>query len=313
MRRLRLALLSLLVAVSASAQSVVQKGATDISRYIVLVDSSDGTPETSFTITGLDLQYTRDRSTPATKVDATALAATNTAHTDNRCIEIDSTSSPGLYRCDWPDAAFATGVDKVLLVVSGVGLHPAIEEIQLVDYDPEDGVRLGLTALPAADADAAGGLPISDAGGLDLDALESRLGTPSDLGSGATLAANLADIEGQTDDIGAAGAGLTEAGGTGDQLTAIPMTDIVKNAAFNDVPVLMVDATDGFTPETGLTLSCERSLDGGAFSAVSGSVAEISDGFYQFDAAAADTNGDVVIWRCSASGAADWSLSFRTK
>jgi hypothetical protein len=37
----------------------------------------------------------------------------------------------------------------------------------------------------------------------------TRLGTPSDLGGGATVAANLSDIEAQTDDIGAAGAGLT--------------------------------------------------------------------------------------------------------
>lgn len=38
-------------------------------------------------------------------------------------------------------------------------------------YPPDftDAVRLGLTALPNAAADAAGGLPISDAGGLDLD------------------------------------------------------------------------------------------------------------------------------------------------
>jgi hypothetical protein len=42
-----------------------------------------------------------------------------------------------------------------------------------------------------------------------VDDLESRLGTPSNFGSGATVAANLVDIEGQTDDIGAAGAGLT--------------------------------------------------------------------------------------------------------
>jgi hypothetical protein len=42
-----------------------------------------------------------------------------------------------------------------------------------------------------------------------VDDLESRLGTPSNLGGGATVAANLSDIEGQTDDIGAAGAGLT--------------------------------------------------------------------------------------------------------
>lgn len=42
-----------------------------------------------------------------------------------------------------------------------------------------------------------------------VDDLESRLGVPSNLGSGATIAANLVDIEGQTDDIGVAGAGLT--------------------------------------------------------------------------------------------------------
>jgi len=42
-----------------------------------------------------------------------------------------------------------------------------------------------------------------------VDDLESRIGTPSNLGSGATIAANLVDIEAQTDDIGAAGAGLT--------------------------------------------------------------------------------------------------------
>jgi len=148
---------------------VIKKGSTDVSRYVMLRDSTAGTPETGYTITSLDLQYTRNQSTPAAKVDATALAATNTAHTDNYAIQVDATSSPGLYRIDWPDAAFATGADKVLLVVSGTGLDPAVEEIELVNYDPADAVRLGLTALPNAAADAAGGLPISDAGGLDLD------------------------------------------------------------------------------------------------------------------------------------------------
>jgi hypothetical protein len=45
--------------------------------------------------------------------------------------------------------------------------------------------------------------------GADTATLLTRLGTPSDLGGGATVAANLSDIEAQTDDIGAAGAGLT--------------------------------------------------------------------------------------------------------
>lgn len=46
-----------------------------------------------------------------------------------------------------------------------------------------------------------------------VDDIEARLGTPSDFGSGATVAANLVDIEAQTDDIGAAGAGLTAVAG----------------------------------------------------------------------------------------------------
>ncbi len=59
--------------------------------------------------------------------------------------------------------------------------------------DLDDSVRLGLTALPNAAADAAGGLPISDAGGLDLDAMNT----------------NVNDIETDTAEIGTAGAGLT--------------------------------------------------------------------------------------------------------
>lgn len=191
----------------------LKKGTTNFTQYVVLRDSTAGTPETAYAITSLDLQYTRNQAAPAAKVDATALATTSTAHTDNYAIEIDATSSPGLYRVDWPDAAFATGADKVILVVSGTGLDPCVEEIQLVNYDPEDAVRMGMTALPNAAADAAGGLPISDAGGLDLDA---QIGTKiNDIltDTGTTLQGELDGIQADTEDIqtqiGTAGAGLT--------------------------------------------------------------------------------------------------------
>ena len=73
---------------------------------------------------------------------------------------------------------------------------------------------------PVADTATIFGAVVTNAAGVDIaadllaldnlvDDLESRVGTPSDLGGGATVAANLVDIEGQTDDIGAAGAGLT--------------------------------------------------------------------------------------------------------
>ena len=62
----------------------------------------------------------------------------------------------------------------------------------------------------------------------------AKLGTPSDLGSGASLAANLVDIESQTDDIGAAGAGLT-ALATAAELAKVPKSD--GTTAFNATAV----------------------------------------------------------------------------
>ncbi|MDY6893887.1 MAG: hypothetical protein SVO01_00490 [Thermotogota bacterium] len=154
---------------------LIKKGSTDITDYVFIQDSTDGSPETGVTITDLDLQYVRNGAAPSAKVDATALAATDSAHGDNQMIEIDATDQPGLYRVDWPDAAFASGVDQVICTVKGTGFQPAHKEYQLVDFDPTDTIRLGLTALPYAAADAAGGLPISDAGGLDLDTYLGRI------------------------------------------------------------------------------------------------------------------------------------------
>ena len=181
---------------------IVTKGATSVTTYVMLVDSAAGTPETAYTITNLDLQYTRNQSTAEAKVDATALGAANSAWSANKAIEVDATSSPGLYRVDWPDAAFASGADKVILVVTGTGLAPAVIMCELVNYNTQDGVRMGLTSLPNAAADAAGGLPISDAGGLDLDAklantnevTAARMGALTDWINGGRLDLILDDI-----------------------------------------------------------------------------------------------------------------------
>ena len=87
----------------------VTGGATDQTFYFVLRGTSDGVEETGLTITDFDLQYVRTGAAPSAKVDATALAATDSAHADNKAIEVDATDAPGLYRVDWPDAAFAAG------------------------------------------------------------------------------------------------------------------------------------------------------------------------------------------------------------
>lgn len=85
-----------------------------------------------------------------------------------------------------------------------------------------------------------------------------------------------------------------------------------KNVALNDIEFLMVDATDFATPETGLTVSGTRSIDGAAFGAVTGTIAEVANGIYQLDASQADMNGTIITFRFTATGAADRFLTIRT-
>lgn len=197
---------------------IIKKGTESVSVYFKLIDPTTGVPETGLTITDLDLTYVRDGAT-AVKADLTALDAVDSAYAANKAKEVDGTNCPGLYRVDVPNAAFVTGVNRVQLCVNGAAIDPAYMEVELVNYDPADGVRLGLTALPNAAADAAGGLPISDAGGLDLDTklantneiTVARMGALTDLIDGGRLDLLIDGIKTKTDYLPSATAG--QAGG----------------------------------------------------------------------------------------------------
>lgn len=152
----------------------IKAGTTDVSVVIRIIDSTDGTPETGvvFNTSGLDLEYRREgaTSTDITEADLST-PALDDAHADGGFLHIGN----GYYRLDLPDAACAASATGVLVHGTCTGMVVIGCYIQLVAYDPFDTVRLGLTALPNAAADAAGGLPISDAGALDLDALDSQI------------------------------------------------------------------------------------------------------------------------------------------
>lgn len=152
----------------------IKGGDTDQSTVIRIIDSSDGTPETSVTsaTSGLDLQYRREGAA-AVALTESDLSALTDAHSDGGMLHIGA----GYYRVDLPDAAVAAGADGVLVFGTVTNMVVIGEYHPLVAFDPQDAVRLGLTALPNAAADAAGGLPISDAGGLDLDTLDSNVST----------------------------------------------------------------------------------------------------------------------------------------
>ena len=88
---------------------------------------------------------------------------------------------------------------------------------------------------------------------------------------------------------------------------------ITKNATFSNLEFLMVDETDHVTPETGLTVTGTMSIDGAAFAAINGTIAEVGSGIYQVDLTAADTNGDVITYKFSSTGAADRFITIKTR
>lgn len=109
---------------------IVAPDATDVTAYFMLTSSTDGSESTGLTITDLDLTYVRDRAA-AVKTDATALAAADSDHADNKAFEVDSTNAPGLYRADFPDAAFADGVNNVQLIVKHADTRLSVIEVEL--------------------------------------------------------------------------------------------------------------------------------------------------------------------------------------
>ncbi|MGE4196018.1 MAG: hypothetical protein AB7G11_02695 [Phycisphaerales bacterium] len=86
-----------------------------------------------------------------------------------------------------------------------------------------------------------------------------------------------------------------------------------KNTAFSGFTFMMVDATDGFTPETGVTVTATRSLDGAAFGACANSVSEIANGYYKIDLATTDLNGNYVVLNFAGSGCRTTSIGFNTQ
>ncbi len=122
---------------------LVTGGATDVSSYFQMRLTAGG-DATALTLTDFDLSYTRTGEATAAKVDATALAAATTAHTDNYGIEVDATDCPGLHRFDFPDAAFAAGAEAVFLTVKHTSCFTETLRVQ-IDAPVDAGIGAGST------------------------------------------------------------------------------------------------------------------------------------------------------------------------
>ena len=134
------------------AKQVVKKGDTSRIEYVFIQDSSSttgaGLTGLAFNAAGLTAYYVRTGGLATAITLATQTA--NGAYSSGGFVAVDGTNMPGVYRLDIPDAVFATGVDKAVVMLKGAtNMAPLVLEYQLVDYDPENATTLGLTNLDA--------------------------------------------------------------------------------------------------------------------------------------------------------------------
>lgn len=152
----------------------VRAGETDQTIDIYLQDSSSSTGAGLTGLTnassGLTCYFRKGATGTVTQLTL-ASQTVGGAHTDGGFVELDSTNAPGTYRLDLSDAMVST--EGTLTIY----LHGATNLLQTPIRVHVASATRGYTgtALPAAAADAAGGLVISDAGGLDVDTYLGRI------------------------------------------------------------------------------------------------------------------------------------------
>jgi len=129
------------------------KGTTSYRAYIFVLDSSvsTGAGKTGlvFNTASLVAYYVRPGAA-ATSITLATQTVTG-AYSSGGFVEIDATNMPGLYRFDVPDAALATGVNAVVVMLKGAtNMAPVVMEIELTAVDNQNATSFGLTNLDAA-------------------------------------------------------------------------------------------------------------------------------------------------------------------
>jgi len=139
------------------------KGTTSKFVNIFVQDSSkaDGSGLTALTnaSAGLVCYFARADQGDAAATQLSLGAGTRGTYSSGGFKEKDATNMPGVYELGLSTGMLATGSDWCVVMLKGAtNMAPVLLEIQLTNVDFNDSVRAGLTALPNAAAEAAGGL-----------------------------------------------------------------------------------------------------------------------------------------------------------
>ena len=228
---------------------IVKAGSTNVSVYYYIVQDASGTspgePVTGLLFsnieTGGSASYARQG---AARVDLTliTLASASAAHSDGGFILVDDTNMPGLYRCDYPDAAFATGVDQVFLSIVVAAANNAVAAPILVDISDNvdqtgdsyalangsagfiaidtvvDAIKVKTDFLPSATAGNAGGVFIA---GTNAATAVTTSFTSTFTGN---LTGSVASVSGAVGSVTGA-VGSVTGGATAAELAKVPKSD----------------------------------------------------------------------------------------
>lgn len=141
----------------------IKRGTTSKRVGVSIQDSSSTTGAGLAGLTsgsaGLVWHYWREDQGDVAATSVTLVAGTRGTFSSGGFIAKDPTNMPGLYEIGIPDAALATGATWVIMVLRGATNMADLRiEIELTAYDPQDGARLGLSALPTSSPETAGGI-----------------------------------------------------------------------------------------------------------------------------------------------------------
>lgn len=139
----------------------IKAGATSQTVDVFIQDSS---VSTGAGLTGLVYNtsnltaYYRKGATGTPTAITLATQTVGGAYSSGGFVAVDGTNCPGQYRLDIPNAALDTAGMVTIYLKGATNMAPCVMELEIVAVDKFDAVRGGMTALPNANAEAAGGL-----------------------------------------------------------------------------------------------------------------------------------------------------------
>lgn len=150
------------------AKQLVQLNNTSRSEYIFIQNSSSttgaGLTGLTYLSAGLTVAHVVERGT-ASSIGLATLASASAAWSSAGFVEVDAALMPGVYRFDVPNVVFATADKSVVMLKGATNMAPVVLEYQIVGFNPDDAVRLGLTAIPNVAQGTTGAISTGNATG----------------------------------------------------------------------------------------------------------------------------------------------------